>query len=251
MKMKKLIALIAVMSVSASMLAGCGKKNEVQTPTDNSVPDNVVQKADGENGDDAQTDTAERPQKQFEVKLDEREESERYKFSLDDISFIDTVTGKKLSVGMSMEDVEAIAGKSFTDDKNYRVYDGLVVQFTDEGQVASMIISGGMFPNDEQATRYMSVRGVGINTTFDDFAKAYGDIYNEATTNANNDTAANAVRYFKVEGNDVSYMGETLSNEQRAAAEKDKNIYVQYFMFADETNTVSAMRVSRYDYLSN
>ena len=250
MTIKKIIAILAAMTLAASMLTGCGKKGEEKSEQNNIIPKASSQQNDSEESE-TKSDESSRPEKQFEVVLDERSEEEKYQYSIDDLSLVDTVTGKKISVGMKLEEVEAIAGNSLTDDKNYRVYDGLIVQFSDEGNVVSMIASGGMFPNAEQATRYMSVRGVGINTSFEDFAKAYGDLYNEASGNdsSGNSTPANAMRYFKVDGDKVAYLGETLSDDLKAEAEKKQNIFVQYFMFEKETNIVSAMRISRYDYL--
>lgn len=240
-------ALAAVLAFSA--LSGCGKKND--SGQSSAAADNIVPKATSEaqgTEEGASDGTAQRPQKQYDVVLDERDEKARYQFSIDDISFVDTVNGKKVSVGMTMDELEAVTGKSMTDDKNYRVYDGLIVQFSDEGKAVSMIVSGGMFPNAEQATRYMSVRGVGINTSFDDFSKAYGDIYSKAGEGSA-DSPANAMRYFKVNGDKVEYLGDALTDDIKSESDKNKDVYVQYFMFDSENNTVSAMRVSRYDYL--
>lgn len=249
MKMKNFLRVTAGVSVVMLMTAslfGCGKKAEVKEEAKN----NIVPKASSEaqNTQDEANGESSRPQKQYEVILDERAEKERYVFGIDDISFVDTVNGQKISIGMTIEELEAVTGKSMTDDANYRVYDGLIVQFSDEGKAVSMIVSGGMFPNDEQATRYMSVRGVGINTSFDDFAKAYGDIYSKAGEGSA-DAPANAIRYFKVNGDKVEYLGDKLTEDIKQESNKNNDVYVQYFMFEEETNTVSAMRVSRYDYL--
>ena len=247
-KLSRAAAAALAVVLTFSVLSGCGKKNSDQT---SATADNIVPKAssaaqgtdEGSSGGETQ-----RPQKQYDVVLDERDEKTRYQFSIDDISFVDTVNGKKISVGMTMDELEAVTGKSMTDDKNYRVYDGLIVQFSDEGRAVSMIVSGGMFPNADQATRYMSTRGVGINTSFDDFSKAYGDIYSKAGEGSA-DSPANAMRYFKVNGDKVEYLGDSLTDEIKSESDKNKDVYVQYFMFDSENNAVSAMRVSRYDYL--
>lgn len=239
-----ILALIAILTIT--VMAGCGKKKDSESTNTNIVRKETTENAD--NNDNSSTTASERPKKEYEVVLDERDEKAKYTYSIDDISFIDTVNGKKVSVGMTMDELEAVTGKSLTDDKNYRVYDGLIVQFSDEGKAVSMIVSGGMFPNDDQATRYMSVRGVGINTSFDDFSKAYGDIYTKAGEGSA-DAPANAMRYFKVKGDSVEYLGNELNDNIKKESDKNKDVYVQYFMFTSEDNSVSAMRVSRYDYL--
>ena len=232
-KLKTIAFVCAVVTASAS-LAGCGSK--AGTGDKNIVP---VQTQAGEqqqgNG------SAETPQSNYDVLLDERSEKEQYSYSMDDLSFVDTVSGKKVSVGMSEQEVEAAAGAPKQIDREYRIYNGLVVQFQDDKAV-SLIVASGQFTDEAEAHRYKTTRGVGLDTSFDDFSKAYGDQYN-ASQPGNEEqqaTPGSAIRYFKKDGSKIEFLGTTLSAEQ----EKDtENLYIQDFLTDRTTNQIITMRV--------
>ncbi|MEE1013419.1 MAG: hypothetical protein U0L92_03795 [Clostridia bacterium] len=253
MKLMKMIAMTMAFSLAATMLVGCGKKDESAkisgddtSMTASSKGSNVVQKSEPQEGDDSQ-------KKNFEVQLDERTEETQYLFGLEDLSFVDTVTGKKVTIGMTEEELGNVAGTPIASDQNYRIYDGLIVQLDEGNKVVSLLVSGGLFLDANQGTRFMSCRGVGLHTSFEDFTKAYGDLSNEKKTQTAedgsvlNETAGIAIRYFVVDGEKVEYLGTQLTNDQ-----KEKyagKIYMQDFMFDKETNEVVTMRVINLDYL--
>lgn len=253
MKLKKILAMTMALSLAATLLVGCGKKDETAklsgddtSMTASSKGSNIVRKSEPQEGDDSQ-------KKNFEVQLDERTEETQFLFGLEDLSFIDTVTGEKVTIGMTEEALGKVAGTPIASDQNYRIYDGLIVQLDEENKVVSLLVSGGLFLDANQGTRFMSCRGVGLHTSLEDFTKAYGALYNEKQTQTaedgtvTNETAGSAVRYFVVDGEKVEYLGTELTNEQKDAY--TGKIYMQEFMFDKETNAVSAMRVINLDYL--
>ena len=209
-------------------LAGCGKK------TVSSTGENIVK-----------NESANAP-REYDVKLDEREGDMQYAYGEDDLSLIDTNTGKKITLGMSRGEIEAVTGEVLQKEMNDSIYDGVVVRYEDDTAV-SLIVSAGRF-RDGQETRYKTSRGVGIGTTGDDFKKAYGDSYNEgeettaADTGEKSKAASRAVRYFEKDGKKVEFLGTELSTEQKS---KDKsNYYLQDFMFSNADGTIATIRVS-------
>jgi len=149
MKAKLVIVGFLILTLSVPVFTGCGK-----TKTASSQGTNIVKKAEPQEGDDSSS-------KNFEVELDKRSERTKYQYDMDDLSFVDTVTGKKVIIGMTMEEIEAITGSPITDSGTHRIYDGLIVQY-DQGRSVALIVSSGLFTNEQQATRFMSSRGVGL-----------------------------------------------------------------------------------------
>lgn len=50
------------------------------------------------------------PEKNYEVQLDERTDETKYQYGMDDLSLVDTVSGQKLTIGMTADEVEKITG---------------------------------------------------------------------------------------------------------------------------------------------
>lgn len=235
---------MAVM-LSVTMLCACGKDGEQKTEGA-SAGSNIIQKSEPQEGDTSAN-------KNFEVQLDKRDEKTAYEFSMADLSFVDTVTGKSVSIGMSMKELEEVAGESMVEDNRYRIYDGLIAQFDDDAKVVSLLVSGGIFQNEAQGTRFVTTRGVTLLTGFDDFVKAYGDLYTtrEATATVEGEIVIkptnSAVRYFALDDKKVEYLGDTLNEEDKSKYEG--KIYLTEFMFDSESNQVSGMRVANLDYI--
>ena len=235
MNYKKYLALTIVLTLSISVLTACGKK-EVATPQ---ATDIVI------NQENESIDTT----------LEERTEETKYQYDTDDLSFIDSTTGQGISIGMALPDIEAVTGEAIRKSGSNVIYNGISVQYNQENISVGMTLSSGEFDDETIKTRYKTSRGVGLNMSFEDFSKAYGDLSNkreeeqvaEDGTVISGETPANAVRYFKADGSNVEYLGNT-KNDAVKATDKDK-LYMQYFMFDKETNCVSAIKVTRADYL--
>lgn len=243
MKKKEIFILLTAAAVSVSMLAGCGKKNDKD---DENTNVNIVHRDQTQQGENAGNGEGQAPAKNYDVLLDERPEEERYQYSMDDLSLVDTVSGKMITLGMTKAELEKIAGAPQIEQPDFTVYDGVIVQYTEQETAGSLVVSGGMFKDTEQATRYKTVRGVAISTGFEDFVKAYGDQYNEKTGSGEGESAketpSNAIRYFKVDGQKVEYLGTSLTEEMKAAG--TENLYMQDFMFGRDSNQVVSMRVT-------
>lgn len=241
MTLKQAIAILTAAVLSVTMLTGCGTKK-----TASSIGSNIIQKSEAQEGDTSDV-------KNYEVQLDERDEDTMYQYGMDDLSFVDTVTGQRVTIGMSAEELEKVAGEPMTVDNNYRIYDGLIVQYNAENQAVALLISGGLFQSESQGTRFKTGRGVGLLTDRDDFVKAYGDLYNEGETETdeNGDVVikklSNAVRYFAVDGKKVTYLGTELTEEMEQ--EYQGKLYMQDFMFDREANQVTTMRVINAEYI--
>lgn len=241
MTLKPTIAIMTALVLATTMVTGCGKKE-----TASSKGSNIIQKSEPQEGDTS-------AEKNYEVKLDERSKDTMYQYGMDDISFVDTVTGKKVTIGMSVENLEEVAGTPITVDNNYRIYDGLIVQFNEENKAVALLISGGLFQSESQGTRFMTTRGVGLLTSREDFVKAYGDLYNEGETETDENgevvikKLSNAVRYFSVDGSKVEYLGIELTEDVKQ--KYSGKLYMQDFMFDREANQITTMRVINVDYI--
>ena len=251
MTLKQTTALLAALTLSMTLLSGCGKEKTASSTGSNIVPkaSSSAQPGQSEPGGAGQSQT---PEKNYEVQLDERTDETKYQYGMDDLSLVDTVSGQKLTIGMTADEVEKITGAPVSTDRSYRTYDGVVVLYTEDGKAGSLIVASGQFPDEAQATRYKSSRGVGLNTAFDDFVKAYGDQYNQRREDAAEgenevpaETPASAIRYFRMDGKKVEYLGTTLTDDM----EKDgtENLYMQDFMFDRDSNQVITMRISGVD----
>ena len=235
MNYKKYLSLVLALVFCISLLTACGKK-EVETPQ---ATDIVI------NQENEPIDTT----------PEERTEETKYQYDTDDLSFIDSTTGQGISISMALPDIEAVTGEAIRKSGSNVKYNGISVQYNEENISVGMNISSGEFEDESVKTRYKTSRGVGLNATFEDFSKAYGDLSNERKeeqtaedgTLISGETPANAVRYFKADGGKVEYLGNN-KNDEVKATDKDK-LYMQYFMFDKETNCVSAIKVTRADYL--
>ncbi len=209
--------------------------------------------ADGGNIVPRSTEAGIEGQKNYDVLLDERPEEERYLYSMDDLSLVDTISGKKITIGMSRAEIETITGEAVATTPRYCLYDGVVVQYTEEDIAGALVVSGGEFREEEAATKYLTVRGVGLYTSFEDFVKAYGEEHfakeeEEAVEGEMpSETPARAIRYFRIDGRKVEYLGTVLTEEMEQ--EGEENLYIQDFVFGRETNQITAMRISRIDML--
>ncbi len=227
------IAAVSAAVLLSGTLCGCGKKTASQTgenivPVENSEQNNSENKAN------------------YEVKLDERTRDTQYSYGEDDISLVDTVSGKKIVLGMSETDIESIAGEPSKIDGSYKIYDGVVVRYGD-GKAVSFIVANGQFEG-AALTRYKSSRGVGVGTSAEDFKKAYGDSYTEGSETVDEKTgnteknASRAVRYFKKDGSDMEFLGTRLTDEQKSG--DTSNYYLQDFMFSNADGKIATIRVS-------
>lgn len=236
--MKKYVLTGILLLLLLALMTGCGKEKTAAEDGSNIVP-KVTDGTEAEQGNG----------QNYEVLLDEREEEARYWYGMEDLSFVDTVSGKKISVGMARAEIEAITGTPIETRNKNVTYDGVLVQYTAEDRAGSLVVSGGQFREEPQATRYRTVRGVGLFTDFADFVKAYGDQHYqgkpvEAEEEIPTEAPSNAVRYFKVEGEKVVYLGDTIPQEETG---KEENLYMQDFIFSRSEKKVTAMRVTRWD----
>lgn len=224
------IALSAALLLSSAALSGCRKK------TASSSGENIV-KSEQPQGD-----------RQYDVKLDERTKDTQYQYADDDLSLVDTVSGKKISLGMSRDEIEKITGEATKTDAEYKYYDGVIVAYKDD-KAEALVTASGPFDGDT-ATRYKTSRGIYIGMSMDDFKKAYGDEYSEGTesTNEKGETeksASRATRYFKKSGSKIEYIGQTLDSDQKTG--DTSGIYFQDFMFSKKDNTVATIKIAHWD----
>lgn len=222
----KNFVLFIIGSIMILSLVGCGAK------TAGSTGGNIVKNDSGEG-------------RAYDVTLDERTETTQYSYGEDDLSLIDTETGRKITLGMSESEIEEVTGAAEQTDMNDRTYDGVVVRY-ENGAAVSLIVSSGKF-RDGKETRYKTARGVGIGTSAEDFKSAYGDSYAEGEENTDSATgekskeASRAVRYFEKDGNKLKFLGTELPKEQKA--EDKSNCYMQDFMFSNADGTIATIRV--------
>lgn len=221
--MRKTFATIIATMVVISLLSGCGDKPVSQTG------ENIIENTTGEGN-------------KFEVQLDERTEETKYEYGEDDLSLVDTMSGKKITLGMSQAEIQEITGESEQTDRDVLIYDGVMVKYKD-GVAVSFMVSNGKFKEGKEK-RYKTTRGVGIGTTAEDFAKAYGDGYpgGDDTTDESGDTfkvAAGAVRYFKKDGRKIEFLGTEPPSE-----EENAEYYIQDFMFSNKTGNIATLRIS-------
>ncbi|MBQ3573808.1 MAG: hypothetical protein IJA16_04355 [Clostridia bacterium] len=216
--------------IIASALSGCGARNVSETGK-NIVPNTQSGSAGGG------------AQRNFTVELDERSERAAYDYGMADLSLIDTVTGERITLGMSIDEIEKVTGAPEMVEPGYKTYDGVVVKYDKNNRAVSLIVANGKF-KDGKETRYFTSRGVGIGTSAEDFKKAYGDSYtekkevvDEATGEVSTD-AAKAVRYFELDDGEVEFLGTT------APREKDDDYCLQDFMFSNTDGTVATIRIS-------
>lgn len=222
--MIKKLTLIVLALVFVISLSACGEKPVSQTG------ENIVANGNA-----------------YDVKLDERTEETQYEYGIDDVSMVDTTNGKKISLGMSENEINKIIGEPDVKTTDSSTYKGIVIKFR-EDKAVSMIVSGGKFEG-EAGMRFKTSRGVGIGTSFENFKKAYGDSYIESGDTTANDgtvskTPAKAMRYFEKKGNKLSFLGTELTAEQKSG--NITNYYVQDFMFGNESGLVGAIRIGLY-----
>lgn len=228
--LKRTLSFFMILCVIATMLCGCGKK-PASTTGENIVP------TSGNNG------------QQYDVLLDERTEETQYQYDLSDLSLVDTTSGQKITIGMTLDEIEEIIGAPVNVDHLYRVYAGVVVRYDEANKAVALIVSGGQFAEDAEKLRFKTSRGVGLTTAFSDFTKAYGDQYSqrEEAPSAENEevlqeTPATAVRYFTMNGEKVEFLGTTFPQD---LSREDESLYMQDFMFDRETNQIATMRITK------
>ncbi len=260
----KNINVFLVLFILVVVMSGCGKKetasstgsnivlkpSNVDANKDNSENNSTLNNSEKTNESQTTNSSEDKIEQKYDVVLDERTDETKYQYDFDDLSLVDTVTGKKITIGMNMSEIEEITGDAISVDSKNRVYDGVIVLFNEENVAQSLIVSAGIFTSKEQSSRYKTSRGVGLSSSFDDFVKAYGDQFNQKQIDetspdetAPEETPANAIRYFKVSGKKVEYLGDALTDEIKA--DGIENIYMQDFMFNREKNTVATMRISK------
>ena len=129
----------------AAVLGGCGKKTASQTG-ENIVP--IEQPQEGRQGDNGNAENAPK----YEVKLDARTADTQYSYGEDDISLVDTVSGKKIVLGQTKAEIESVTGEAKETDADYVTYDGVIVRYADDKAV-TLLVSNGKFEGNS-ATRY-------------------------------------------------------------------------------------------------
>lgn len=238
----------AVLSLS-SVLVGCGKKTASQTgenivPIENSQNNGQGENTSGENAENKPN---------YEVKLDDRTADTQYQYGEDDISLVDTVSGKKIVLGSTKAEIESVTGEEKEVNSDYITYDGVMVRYIDD-KAAVFIVSNGMFEGSS-ATRYKTSRGVGVGMSQEDFNKAYGDNVNVGEESVDSDgnvekTASRAVRYFEKDGSKMKFLGTKLTSEQKSKNNDKSNYYIQDFMFGKKDGSVATMRIGLYEAVS-
>ncbi len=222
--MKKFLKSTLVVTLVLGMLSGCGPKTASQTG------ENIVENTSGVGNN-------------FEVMLDNRTEDTQYLYGTDDLSLVDTVSGKKITLEMSTEEIESITGAPAITDREYRIYDGVVVKYADEKAVA-LIVASGQFPGEE-GKRYKTSRGVGLDSSFDDFKSAYGNEFNQSLESTDDSgevskIPANASRFFKKSGSKVEFLG----TDVKEVASVGEPYYMQDFMFSNASGNVTTIKLS-------
>lgn len=262
-RFKKLICFAAAVCLSASALTACGSKTSQDTDQNNtaSTQNNTTQETQQFNPDATPYAAKEIPN-EFKaagknikagengavvVALKEMEDEERHEFLDEDLGFVDTMSGALLRIGMTAEEIENIIGTPRSIDIDARIYDGLVVQFDEDGKAIKLVVTEGYVLDTDNPKRYVSPRGISLGSSLDDFKSVYGDEYKAGgnTENAEGSAAMNgstrAIRYYAKNGNSFSYIGESTSKDTRP--ENDADLISQMFLFSAGENTVSAMTV--------
>ncbi len=212
-----------------TILCGCGKDKNIESASTDTDTEIVQQEgAKEETSKDVPNENAESaPQ--------EQESGTQFQYSMDDLSYADTVTGQKVQIGMTPEEIEAIAGKPISDIGTHCIYDGLIVEFKDK-KATTIMVSGTLFTNEEQSTRFTTTRGAGVRTGHEFFAQEYPDLKNPGTV------AETVSRYFAVSGDKVEYLGETLTDQMKSTYQD--NLYIQEFLFDLESKEINSMRIA-------
>lgn len=260
--MKKILSIALALSLSVAVLASCGKKpsEPSSTNTDNSATSNPSinsttsepnatpfvakdipkeYKADGKN-------VKEKEDGGVEVELEERKGDDSHVFEVEDLGFIDTESGALIKMGMTVDEIENLIGKPrVVDGKNYRIYDGIVIKYDNEGSSVKFIVAMGNMNEDENVTRYSTPRGINLSSTLDQFKSVYGDEYQEGSE-SNSETingagATMAMRYFAKDGSSYKYLGQSYSKEDKP--ENDADLIWQTFLFDTANNNVSAISI--------
>lgn len=234
--MKKLLCGALAFSMLAVTLTSCGRQE-----TKSATGENIVQQTTPEG------------ETVYDVQLDERNEETTHQYGEEDLGFVDTKTGQKIYLGMTAEQVEKVTGAATSSVQGgYQIYDGIVVQYSDENVAVSMIVAEGNIPNPESMERYVTARGVKLGMSVDDFKKTYGDEIDLPETENTEESEAGvtnssitATRYILKDGKNLEYLGTNLNKENRP--EDTSNLYLQDFMFNTENQTVTSIRVSTYD----
>lgn len=225
------VSLAAIGVLGVITFTGCQAKNVSETGK-NIVKTDTAQNADNQ-------------AREYDVILDERGEEAAYHYAEDDLCLVDTVSGNKVTLGMSKDEIESICDEPVRTDRNTIIYDGIVVTYKDDKAV-SLSVSNGIFEGDS-ATRYKTSRGIAVGMSHDDFFKAYGSDYVQGSDGSEDElikTPSHATRYFKKNGKKYEFLGTSLTKEQERAV--DESCYIQDFMFSNETGNIATLRVGLY-----
>lgn len=234
MNTKKLLCGLMAVSMLTAGLTACGPKK-----TASSTGENIVEQTTPEG------------HTVYDVKLDERDQETSHQYGEEDLGFVDTQTGKKVYLGMTAQEVEEVTGAAASSMVGgYQVYDGIVVQYSDENVAVSMIVAEGNMTDPGFTTRYATARGVKLGMVMEDFKKTYGDEVDiPEDQNAEGEEgiakSSTATRYIVKNGKKLEYIGTNLTKENRP--EETANLYLQDFLFNNESQSVTSMRISTYD----
>lgn len=246
--MKKVFYLAAAVILALGALTACSRNEENGGTQSGSAGSTTTQT---EQNGQAADDTAEGTP--VEVPLDERNEEAQYTYTEEDLSMVDTTTGKRITLGMNIADVEAITGEPITIDQTYRIYDGIVVNYRDD-TAAVLIVARGNMTEGSDPGRYVTTRGVSLSTSVEDFYKAYGTsasadkpVAEEGQEAPVNSTGA--TRYLQKDGDQIKYLGTDLTQENRP--EDLSTLYLQDFIFNSETGLIDSIRVGDYNMIMN
>lgn len=231
-----------------TMLASCGSNKNNTTNTSSVadaeatpyIPEEVPSKFK------ASLDNIEKTENGVTVSLDKREGDDRYSFENEDLGFVDTKSGALLKLGMTSDEIESLIGKPKSIDLEYRVYDGIVIEYNNDMETVKLIVASGNMKDDDESQRFVTPRGLTLMSSFDDFTNVYGDEYYPADTsdggeNSGMNGATRAVRYYAKDGSSYSYIGQGYTKDTKP--EDDKNLISQMFIFEPGSNSVSAITV--------
>lgn len=257
--MKKILCVVLSLSLSVIVLASCGKKaaepsaanTATNNPTQNAltaepnstpfIAKNVPKEFKASGGN-----ITERENGGVEVAVEERKGDDRHVFESEDLGFVDSESGALIRIGMTVDEIENLIGlPKVVDGQNYRVYDGIIIKFDEQGNSVKLIVAMGNMNEDENITRYVTPRGIKLSSSLEQFKNVYGDEYQDGTeTDSETISGAGAtmaIRYYAQDGNNYKYLGQSYSKDNKP--ENDSDLIWQTFLFDTATKNVSAIAV--------
>lgn len=255
MNMKKFLCVTLSAALAVGIFASCGKKaSEAGSIKDNNtstvadpdatayIPAEVPSKFKASSGN-----ITEKSDGGVEVALDAREGEERHNFESEDLGFVDTETGALLKIGMSSDEIESLIGQPRTIDVDYRIYDSIIIQYSDDMKAIKLIVAMGNMEENDNPTRFVSPRGIRLSSSLDEFKSVYGDEYFEGSADTAEsgsgamNGATRAIRYYSQNGSSYTYLGQSYTKDNKP--ENDSDLIMQTFLFETGTNNVSVMTV--------